>query len=92
MKLSRKALTIAEIGPIAIILVVAGIALGSGAQVLGNISTSLTAGSNARLAVDNTSLGLGQLAYWMPTIGLVVAAAIIIGVVFSAFVRGKAGE
>ncbi len=85
----KKGLSIADIGPIAVILVVAGISIGIGAQVLGNISTTLTAGTQARLAVDNTTLGLGALASWMPTIGLVVAAAIIIGVVFSSFMKGR---
>ena len=85
----KKGLSIGDIGPIAIILVVAGISIGIGAQVLGNISSTLTVGTVAHSAVVNTTSGLGALAAWMPTIGLVVAAAIIIGVVFSSFMKGR---
>ena len=40
-------------------------------------------------AVQNATLGIGKLAKWMPTIGLVIAAAIVIGVVMTSFGTGR---
>lgn len=79
---------IQDLAPVAIILVVAGIAIGIGAEVLDTIQGDLSAGV-PKQAVGNATEGLGKLADWMPIIGLVVAAAIVIGVVFWSFARGK---
>ncbi len=79
-----------DIAAIALVFVVAGISLGIGAEVLDNIKqTSTDAVANGTL--DNTSLGMLELSSWMPTIGLVIAAAIIIGVIFTAFMPGRGG-
>lgn len=40
-------------------------------------------------AIENTSEGVGKLADWLPIIGLVVAAAIVIGIVFWSFSKGR---
>lgn len=40
-------------------------------------------------AIMNSSLGQAMLSSWLPTISLVVAAAIIIGIVFGSFVLGR---
>lgn len=34
----------------------------------------------------NATVGLGELASWMPTIGLVLAAALVMGVIYTSFV------
>jgi len=77
---------VTDLAPLAIIFVVAGISLGIGAEVLDKVKSGVTAGTTAERAVINATEGVGELARWMPTIGLVLAAAIIIGVVFSSFV------
>jgi len=61
------------------------IALGIGAEVLYDVEQDLTAGTTAAAAVANTTQGIGELASWMDIIGLVIAAALIIGIIFSAF-------
>lgn len=80
----------------ALMLVGAGIATSIGASVTNSIATGLTAGSTARLAADNATSGLGQLASQMPNIGLVLGAAailaIIFGVLFQTFKGGGRAE
>ncbi len=45
--------------------------------------------NQAQYISQNTSIGLSTFAEWMPTIGLVCAAAVIIGLVFSSFLKGR---
>ena len=86
---NKLGLTVGDLATIAIVFVVAGIALGIGAQVLTNVRDTMTSGSREYLATQNATEGLSELASWMPTIGLVIAAAIIIGVIFSSFMKGR---
>ncbi len=81
-----------QLAAVALIFVVGGIALGVGAEVLGNVmgASTITA-PNADASLGNSSQGLAELGSWMPTIGLVIAASIIIGVIFSAFMPGRSG-
>jgi len=74
---------LADLGSIAIIFVIAGIALGIGAEVLDK--TKAQVGTSADAALNNATLGIGELSSWMPTIGLVIAAAMIIGIIFTSF-------
>lgn len=74
-----------DLAPIAVSFVVVGIVLGIGANILSEVETSLTAGSDAALAVDNATAGIAELASWLPTIALIIAAAVIIGILFFAF-------
>lgn len=87
MKFGKKGLGVGDIAPIAIALVIAIITVGIGAQVLGNIGATFSAGTPTRMVIENGTAGLNQLASYFPIIGLVVAAAIIIGVVFQSFMR-----
>jgi len=41
--------------------------------------------------IHNATLGTAELAGWIPTIALVIAAAVIIGVIFMAFAPGRGG-
>ena len=74
-----------DLASVAIVFVIAGIALGIGAEVLQDLTEDQTVGSTADLALQNTSEGLAELASWMPTIGLVVAAGLIITIIFASF-------
>jgi len=81
---------ISDLPKVAVLFVVAGIALGVGAQILGKVQTGTTENSTAYYAVENATTGISQISQWMPTIGLVVAAAIVIGIVFAAFTYFRA--
>ncbi len=74
-----------DLAPAGIAFVVVGIVLGIGADVLTDISEGQAAGTG-KDATLNATAGVGELASWMPTIALVVAAAIIIGIVVTYFV------
>ena len=76
---------IGDLKTVALIFVVSGIALGIGAQVLGTIQSQVSAGA-ATWAVMNATGGINQLASWLPTIGLVLAASLIIGIVVKSFI------
>lgn len=71
--------------PVAIIFVVATIGISIGADVLDNIQTDQTSGS---YAYNITGYGLeaeAELGSWLDTLALIVAAAIIIGVLVTSF-------
>ena len=79
----------------AILVVIAGVVVSVGAQITANISTTQTAGSVARLAIDNATTGLGNLAAQFPVIGTVIGLAVLIGILFGLFsgvFRGRGGE
>ena len=73
-----------DLATVAIIFVIAGVALGIGADVLSEVQSDVTTGIPSR-AVANASIGVGELASWMPTIGLVIAAGLIITIIFASF-------
>ncbi len=77
--------TLDQIVPIVLTLVVAGIVVGAGALVLGKFADKLTAGSVEDQATRNASDGIKELASFFPTIGIIIAAVIIIGLVVGAF-------
>jgi hypothetical protein len=64
-----------------------------------NICTNVTAGvhyvdyehrnTEQYLATQNSSKGIAKVAEWIPTLGIVVAAGIVLGVVFGIFQRRK---
>jgi hypothetical protein len=61
-----------------------------GAEVTQEVRDAMSTGSHAWLSANNATIGISRLSKWLPTIALVCAAAIIIGVVFSSFVAGRA--
>lgn len=78
---NTKAMGLQELLPVAVAFVVVAIAISLGADVLGNIRDGQTANSYERNATTNGLEALDELGSWLPTIALVVAAAIIIGIV-----------
>ena len=81
-----------DLAPIAIAFVITGVALGIGANITAQVQSTQTTGSIAAAAAGNATSGIGQVASWLPTIGLIVAAAVIIGILFSSFYGGRRGE
>jgi hypothetical protein len=71
---------IGDILPIAMVLVVAGIAISFGLNVQEDVQTDMTANSAAYNASGDAIDGVATLAEKLPIIATVVAAAIIIGV------------
>jgi len=69
----------------AIIFVVAAIVTSFGAKVTSEIQGEMTPNSVANATAGNATAAIGKLAKYMPLLGLVVAAAIIISVVVGSF-------
>jgi hypothetical protein len=88
----KGAMTLTDLAPVAIAFVFVAIVMGVGADVLADIQTDQvtdTAGCNSTAktscgadynASGNGLSSLSELSSWLPTIALVIAAAIVIGV------------
>lgn len=72
-----------DLAPAAIAFVVVAIVLSIGADVLASVSAGQT--GVAQAATNNGTEAMAELSSWLPTIALVIAAAVIIGVVVSYF-------
>lgn len=73
-------MTLSDLAPVAIAFVFVAIVIGVGADVLADIKADQTSGSTAANASQAGLDGLSELSGWLPTIALVIAAAIVIGV------------
>ena len=83
-----QAFTIADLGTIAIALVVAAVILGMGATILEKIKSTQsdeTAQNASQFGLD----GLSTMAEFIPTIAIVAVAAIVIGIILVFFGRGR---
>lgn len=85
---SKKGYRLQDLLPIALLFVVATIAISIGADVIDNVQDDQTADSYAYNVSGDGLSGMGELGSWLPTIALVVAAAIVIGVLVYSFRMG----
>lgn len=79
-KLQKKGMQLGDLMPVALAFVVVTIAIAVGANVLSTSDDNYAANSYEANATANGLSGLDTLASWLPTIALVIAAAIVIGV------------
>jgi len=91
MQINKKgqALNLGSLLTVGITLVVVGVALAFGLQVMGDIKSDMTANSAEANATGDAITGVSKLTGKLPTIGLVVAAVIIVGLLVSAFAFTK---
>jgi len=77
--------------PLVLSLVLIAIFIGVGYTILGNFQANLIAQNQTAAAqqVGKVSDTLGTLVNWIPTIVIILVAALIIGVVLSAFGRRR---
>ena len=73
---------------VVMLLVMIGLILGAGLLALDAFDDTLTAGSDAAVAVGNTSEGIANLSEQLPTVGTIIGVALIIVVVVAAFAFG----
>jgi len=78
---TKKGYTVSDLLPLAVAFVVVAIAISMGAEVLGEIQSGQTANSYERNATTDGLDALNELSSWLPTIALIVAAAVIIGII-----------
>lgn len=83
--MNKRGYQLRDLMPIALIFVVATIATSIGADVVTDVRDDQTANSYARNISTAGLDGLWELGSWYPTLALVVAAAIVIGVLVYSF-------
>ena len=80
---NKKGLTLADAAPAVIMLVVITIVLGIGASILTTVQSTQTSGSIAYNASGYGLTGVNTFSQWVPTISIVLAAALVIGLVMA---------
>ena len=86
--MNKKGYQLRDLLPIALLFVVATIAISIGADVIDNVQEDQTDNSYAYNVSGYGLTGMDELGSWLPTIALVVAAAIVIGVLVFSFQMG----
>ena len=71
---------IQDVWPIALVLIVTGIGIAFGLDIIGDVSADFVNGSAAANASADATASVGVLASKLPTIALVIVAAILIGI------------
>lgn len=87
---NKKGLAFQDLVRYGLLFVLIGIILGIGAYVNSQVQTTAgwAATSTEYLAVQNATLGIGNLSSWLPIIAVIIAAAVIIGLLVRAFAVG----
>lgn len=83
----KMAMSLSDLAPAAIAFVFIAVVLSIGADVLTDVQADQTSGTTAYNATDNGLSSVEELSTWLPTIALVIAAAVVIGVL--AFFRTR---
>lgn len=87
--MDKKGYQVGDLLPLALTFVVVAVAIGIGAAVLQDVrdSDSITANSAAYNATQSGLDSMETFGDWLPTLALVVVAAVIIGVLIFALAR-----
>lgn len=85
---SRKGLSLGDLYPAVLTIVLIGIVLGIGLYVLNQVEANIAGGS---AQINTTITGLGGLASWIAVIVVVIAAAVVLGVVIGSFGARRSG-
>lgn len=83
--MNKKGYQLRDLLPVALIFVVATIAISVGANILNDIEDDQTDNSYEDNITVNGLTGMATLGEWLPTLALVVAAAVVIGVLVYSF-------
>ena len=82
----KRGLSLGDMYPAALTIVLVGIVLGVGLYVLAQVEANITGGSTQ---INTTITGLGGLASWIAVIVVVIAASIVLGIVISSFGKNR---
>lgn len=88
--MGKKGFSVGDMLPLAITIVVIGVALALGLTVLTDFKASQTAGSDAANGTQKAIDGLNKFTAYLPTIALVIVIAVIIGILVRYLAGGKA--
>ena len=85
----KKGMSIGDIYPAVLTIILVGIVLGVGLYVLATFSDQISTSETAQEAVNTTVTGLATFADWIAIIVVVIAAAIVLGIVLTSFGRRR---
>lgn len=85
----KKGMSIGDMYPAVLTIVLVGIVLGVGLYVLSTFATQISSDTTAQTAVNTTIAGLADFADWIAIIVVVIAAAIVLGIVLTSFGRKR---
>lgn len=85
--MKKKAMTMRDLLPLALLFVVTAIGISIGADVINSVYSKQTANSYASNVSVQGLTGMTTLGQWLPTIALVLAAAVVIGILVSSFMN-----
>jgi len=85
---NKKGMTLGDIYPAVLTLVLVGIILGIGIYILSSVDDQIT-DTEASAVINTTVYAIGDFADWLAIIVVVIAAAIVLGIVLSSFGRGQ---
>lgn len=74
-----------EMSSYALAFCIVAVILGVGATVLTQVQTTQTSGTTAYNATGYGITGISTLSQWLPIIAVIVAAAIVIGIIVMSF-------
>ncbi len=86
----KKGMSLGDMYPAVLTIVLIGIVLGIGLYVLAEVNDQIT-NTDATSALNDTISGLGDFAGWIAVIVVVIAAAIVLGIVLRSFGTGARG-
>jgi len=84
-------MNLADLYPAVLLLVLIGILLGVGLTVLAQLGNSAGISTAANTSIQNTITAIGNFPTWFTIIVVILAAAVIIGVVMKSF-GGQGGR
>ena len=79
--------TLQQLAPFVILFVVTAIVLSIGAEILDSVQQGQTENSTAYNITGQGLLGTEEVGNWLDTIGLVLGASAVIGIVYLFFMR-----
>ena len=80
-----KGLSVSQMGGLALAFVIVAVVVGIGATILTQVRTTQTTNSIAYNASTSGLTGLDTMSDWLPTIAVIIAAAVVIGVIVRYF-------
>ena len=87
---NKRGMSLGDMYPAVLTLVLIGIILGIGLYVLAEVEPNVD-NSDASTAINTTIEGIGDFADWIAVIVVVIAAAIVLGIVLRSFGTGRTG-
>ncbi len=86
----KRGMSLGDIYPAVLTLVLVGIVLGLGIYILSSVDDNIS-DTTASEAINDTLTGVAGFSDWIAIIVVVIAAAIVLGIVLSSFGRGQTG-